>query len=279
VPGAESQLPGLPSGILPAAGSDPRLFFSDYTATAGQTVTVALNLQVTDPAGLDFRSADLNFAYDPSLLTPANARAGTLDGGYFVLGNTAVPGVVRVEVVTTHHVLAAGSVGSIVLIDFTVNAHARAGRSSPLNLVPQLGGQPTQVDGDPGNVRPYPTFSPHDANIDGRLTVTAPTGAGGVATPTVVARRVSLPAPERVGDNVSDVDVSGNNVTTRPTANLVVIVPGGNVPLNANPLGSRPVKEAIAGFNFDEFWRLYGAADNPSPVAQELPWAADAIAS
>src|SRR5262249_60700426 len=54
--GSETQLPFTPTGITPVAeaGNDPRLFFNTYSAIPGQTITVAINMQVTDAGGLDF---------------------------------------------------------------------------------------------------------------------------------------------------------------------------------------------------------------------------------
>jgi hypothetical protein len=185
-PGSETQLPFSPTGVTPVveAGTDPRLFFSTYNVLPGQVVTVALNMEVTEASGFDFRSADLNFDYDASILTnPSNIRVGTLDSGYLVTSNTSTPGQVYIGLATTHNVLAQGTSGSIALIDFTVASSATAGQSSPLNLVPVNQQAPTQVDGDPANVNPYPTAAANDPNVDGAVNVVTPTAT--VAFPAI----------------------------------------------------------------------------------------------
>jgi hypothetical protein len=219
--GSQTQVPFTPTGITPVAeaGNDPRLFFTTYNAIPGQVITVAINLQVTEASGLNFQSADLNFTYDPSLLTnPSNIRVGSLNSGYLISSNTATPGQIYIGVATSNNILANGTTGTIALIDFTVASGAAVGQSSPLNLVPALGGAPTQVDGNPANVNPYPTTAANDPNVDGSVTVVSPTvtlafpATVAAASGTQITVPVNLTAVTPV--NFQSVDL---NVTYDPT--------------------------------------------------------------
>ena len=172
--GSETQLPFTPTGVTPVAeaGNDPELFFSNYSVLAGQTVTIAVNMTVTETSGLNFQSADINFTYNSALLTnPSNIRVGGLDSGYLVSSNTQTAGQIYIGLATSNNILANGTTGTIALIDLTVASNATIGQSSPLVLVPMLGEAPTEVNGNPSNVSPYPTGMTNQS-INGVVTVT-----------------------------------------------------------------------------------------------------------
>ena len=171
--GSETQLPFTPTGVTPVmeAGNDPELFFGTYNVLAGQTVTVAVNLTVAELSGLNFESADINFTYNSALLTnPSNIRVGSLDSGYLLTSCTQVPGQIYIGLATSNNILANGTTGTVALIDFTVASNATIGQSSPLHLTPTIGEAPTEVDGNPANVSPYPTSQANSA-IDGGVNV------------------------------------------------------------------------------------------------------------
>jgi hypothetical protein len=218
-PGSETQLPFTPTGITPVAeaGNDPQLFFNTYNVIPGQTVTIAINMTVTEASGLDFQSADLNFTYNSAILTnPTNIRVGGLDSGYLISSNTTTPGQIYIGVATSHNILANGITGTIALVDFTVAAGSSPGQSSPLNLVPQLGGPVTEVDGNPANVSPYPTTAANDAGVDGVVNVVNPTATLGFPATTAASAgsqiqvAVSLTAVTPINFQSMDLNITYN---------------------------------------------------------------------
>ena len=51
---------------------------TDLRARPGQTITVPVNLTVTEPAGITLSSVDLVIGYDAERFTVGNVRLGTL---------------------------------------------------------------------------------------------------------------------------------------------------------------------------------------------------------
>jgi len=134
-------VPPLPVSIAPPpdGGPDPRLSIpTDLVGAVGQTVTVPVNLAVTEAAGITLSSVDLVISYDPDKFAVGNFRQGSLLAGAGfseLLVNAGTPGIIRTTTFTAGStpLLPQGTVGSLLLMDFTVRAGAAAG-SSPVNV-------------------------------------------------------------------------------------------------------------------------------------------------
>ncbi|MBC8872194.1 MAG: tandem-95 repeat protein [Planctomycetes bacterium] len=135
-----SSVPPLPAGIVPAPpdGADPRVFIpTDLIGQASETVTVPVNLTVTEPAGITISSVDLVIGYDASRFSPGDFRLGSLleGAGFSAPLVNSTPGIIRATMSTVGAtpLLTLGTTGSLLLIDFMVNTGAPTG-PSPINL-------------------------------------------------------------------------------------------------------------------------------------------------
>ena len=166
-------VPILPAGVTPppAAGADPRVFIPrDLSAERGQTVSVPVNLEVTEPAGLTLSSVDLVIEYDADRFTVGNFREGALlQGAGFSapLVNTDTPGILRLTMSTAGStvLLPLGTTGPLLLMDFTVQDSAAAG-GAPLNLRADYsdGVRTTTTNLADGQVRPL-VLAPAPTNL------------------------------------------------------------------------------------------------------------------
>src|SRR5205085_11092189 len=87
--------PATPATPIPG-GPDPRLYIpTNIVAAVGQTVTVPVLLQVTDPAGVSVTGVDIALRYDPSRFAISNLRPGDLLAGFQIAFNTQTPGELR----------------------------------------------------------------------------------------------------------------------------------------------------------------------------------------
>jgi hypothetical protein len=189
------QLPPLPTTTDP----DLQLAFAAARSLPGQTVTVALHLTVTEPAGIDVASLTEAIRFDPAVLSIANVRSGALLSGFTTsatVDNAA--GTVRVSQSGsgTPVSLADGSDGVVLLLDVSVHANAAPG-AAVLNLAHDVPGDNgpvlTAVSDSNGalTLNPAPTNGATDAGVDGTFTVTAPVslpgpGPGSVPSPVPV---------------------------------------------------------------------------------------------
>jgi hypothetical protein len=179
-----SFVPALPSGLpaAPAGGPDPRVWIpTDLRGVAGQTITVPVNLTVTEPAGITLSSVDLVVGYDAERFTVDSVRLGTLlQGAGFSapIVNLSTPGIIRLSVSTggSTALLPLGTTGSLVLLELTVQPDAAAGPAA-LNLRADFRDALTQTvtglaDGTVQDLvlSPAPTNADTDA-VDGLLTV------------------------------------------------------------------------------------------------------------
>ncbi|NQV26965.1 MAG: VCBS repeat-containing protein, partial [Rhodopirellula sp.] len=74
-------IPDLPSGIdpLPARGADPILSIPrNLTARLGQTITLPIQLEVTEAAGITISGLDVAISYDANQFSVGNVRVGSL---------------------------------------------------------------------------------------------------------------------------------------------------------------------------------------------------------
>jgi hypothetical protein len=172
-------LPNL-SAPPPPGGPDPRLFLpTDLAAQPGQTVTVPVRLEVTDPAGITLGGGTVTLAYDTAVLIPGQVHLGGLlaDRGFVLAVNRDTPGLL---VLTAASGIGTGrfplsTTGDLFQVDFTVRADVRAG-SWPLNLLAGSGSVFTAMFGADGKaltLAPAPSNSASDLG-DGRLTVVGP---------------------------------------------------------------------------------------------------------
>ncbi len=176
------QAPAPPTGITPPpiVGPDPRLFIpTDLTGTPGDTVTVPVMLEVTEPDGISLAAVDLALAYDPEIFNASNfVRGAMLDGHGFSAPtvNTDIPGILRVTMSTAlGPELAFGELGAIFQFDLTVHADAQEG-SSRINLLQNFESTFTGLENndiEPLTLIPAPTNADDDP-VDGMLTITAP---------------------------------------------------------------------------------------------------------
>ena len=174
-----SQAPPPPTGITPPAitGLDPRLFIpNDLTGRPGDTVTIPVMVDVTEPAGVSIAAIDLAIAYDPAVFTAANfVRGPLLDGFGFTapIVNTATPGILRVTMSTAAGPdLAFGTSGVVFQFDATIAAEAAEGVSR-INLLQNYESTSTGIEDnniDPLTLVPAPTNADNDP-VDGLLTV------------------------------------------------------------------------------------------------------------
>jgi hypothetical protein len=186
VPGVPAR-PANPASPIPG-GADPRLYLpTDLTAGVGQTVTVPVLMEVTDPAGASLSAVDVTLRYDPTRFAVGNLQLGELLVGFRGSFNAQIPGELRLVAFTGHGPeLALGASGALFLVDFTVLPGAALGAST-LNLLASLGGTTTALYGNdlrPLTLVPAPTDAAGDA-ADGRFTVVA------LPEPVPVARPVA----------------------------------------------------------------------------------------
>lgn len=135
---AATNIPSLPVG-LPVSTStalDPHLFLpQDLASLPGETVTLPVMLEVTEPIGITVGSAQVVVGYDADRFSVSNLRLGSLLTGFAASFDTHAPGTLLLTAHSasgTDH-LPFGLTGSLFLIDLTVKPDALPG-SSPLNL-------------------------------------------------------------------------------------------------------------------------------------------------
>jgi hypothetical protein len=186
---SNANLPAIPSlGTQPPNGVDPRLFIPTTTmARPGQTITVPVNLEVTDPHGISAGLAadGLVIRYDANVLTFQGIQAGSLfadvAGGFGAYITSVSPGLIKALITSARGTgpLAYGTVGSVAYLTFTVSGTALPGRSV-LNLEANDGATTTAVvdnNFETLTLSPAPTNAAGDL-ADGAVTIV---GAGAVS--------------------------------------------------------------------------------------------------
>jgi hypothetical protein len=206
------QIPDPPTGVTapPAGGPDPVLSFGDYSGAPGSTVTVAVNLSVTDPNGLLYNSDDLAIVFDPTRFQVSNIRSGSLFGEPANVATAANPdntaGTIRIgqyRLALNPLSYPQGTNGPIVLIDFLVLAGDAPGTSSPLNISQNVSSTFTDVNGGAATLNPSPTNAPDDPGVDGVFSIVAGNSGGTGALPpdaTRNARRTVSRAVPQIPD-------------------------------------------------------------------------------
>ncbi|MEZ6125600.1 MAG: choice-of-anchor Q domain-containing protein [Planctomycetaceae bacterium] len=175
-------IPDLPEGITPAVpdGPDPKIYVAqDLTAAPGDTISVPVQLEVTEAAGITVGGIDLALSYDPAVLSVASAasvqKGGLLDGTFTLVANTSTPGTIILtsSSATGTGNLPLGTIGSLFTIDFVVNAGASG--STAINVLPSFGTTTTAVfdnNLDSLVLSPAPTAAADDS-VDGTLTISS----------------------------------------------------------------------------------------------------------
>lgn len=166
--------------------SASRLFLPlDLAGSPGSTITVPVNLEVTEPGGVSLAAVTMALAYDPAKFTASNFRLGSLidDAGYgfstLVAGatlNLDPAGAVRLTTSTAMAtpLIPVGTTAAVIEFDLTIAADASSGQF-PVNLLINYETTATEIaDGNAAAIElwPPPTNSASDA-VDGIITVLA----------------------------------------------------------------------------------------------------------
>jgi hypothetical protein len=172
-------IPPLPTGLdLPAiVGADPKVAIPRNLAAApGETLTVPVMLEVTEPAGLTIGGFELVIEFDADKFTVGQARLGDLFEATDLVGILTQPAAGKLLfsadslVGTTRFPF--GTVGNLMTLAVTVAADAAPGPAA-FNLLASLGAGRTGVfDADLRELvlNPSPTDAASDT-VDGILTV------------------------------------------------------------------------------------------------------------
>jgi hypothetical protein len=203
--------------VAPAAAAapgahapDPKLFIpQNLSANPGATVTVPVQMLVTEQNGILVSEVDVAVAYDASKFTVSNPQMGsmlspsTFDVTFF--DTTSYPGEILLSAASSisQQSFANNALGAVFTVDFTVKSGTAAG-PSPINLQAQftdptgLITQPTDVldnNLNPLTLTPAPTNASNDA-VDGIFTV----GSTKPATTTTLS---AAPSPSTYGQPVT----------------------------------------------------------------------------
>ena len=174
-----SFVPPLPSGLpaAPAGGPDPRVFIpQDLQGQPGQTVTVPVAIEVTEPAGLTIGGFEIVVEYDAQRLTVTQAQLGDLFQGTDLAGlmTQPAPGTLIFSAVSPVGTprFPLGTTGDLVTLTVAIAADAPRGPVA-LNLRASWGSVRTGVfDAALTDLvlNPPPTNAADDV-VDGVLTV------------------------------------------------------------------------------------------------------------
>ena len=205
-------VPHVPVGVSPPTGGpDPYLYFGSVQAGPGQTTTVTLYLDITDPNGVPLAALDEAIGYDPDMLQVSNIRAasaldaiasygtaGTVDNqsGVLLVGQAfAGSGLPPV--------LPYGTNVAVLQFDVTVNADAPIGSATTLTLLQDgtVNGQTkfTAISDNEGALTWTAGMAPSNSGnpaMDGSVTIV--TAAAPAVTETTVPMSTHLVAPKVV---------------------------------------------------------------------------------
>lgn len=202
--------PAVAPNAQTTAAPDPKLFIpQNLAANLGATVTVPVQMLVTEQSGILVSEVDVAIAYDSTKFTVSNAQMGSLlsprtfDVTYF--DTTSFPGEILMSAASSisQQSFAFNQQGPVFTVDFTVKAGATAG-ASRINLQQQfdMGGgftQPTDVldnQLNPLTLTPAPTNASNDP-VDGIFNI-----LGATKTATATALTAS-PNPSVYGQSVT----------------------------------------------------------------------------
>jgi len=168
--------PNIPPhpGLSPPAigGPDPIISIpQNLTASVGETITVPVELFVTEATGIELAGADIAIAYEASTLELTDADVGQLLVGFGLSINTTSPGIVRLSLTGFPLDLPFGASGVLATLQFTVIAGA--GTTSRINLLQSSAAQHTALYDAAGRaltLSPAPTNGDDD-EVDGLISI------------------------------------------------------------------------------------------------------------
>jgi hypothetical protein len=144
-------IPPLPTGLTPpaASGADPRIFIPrDLVGAPGETVTVPVRIEVTEPAGLTIGGFDVVLEFDPARFTVSQAKLGDLFLGTDVSGTMTQPApgqlIYTADSLVGTSRFPAGTVGDLLTLTVTIAADAAVGPAA-FNLLAGLSHSRTGV--------------------------------------------------------------------------------------------------------------------------------------
>jgi hypothetical protein len=171
-----SKIPALPLGINPppaAVGPNPKISIpQDLSVAPGKTVTVPIVLDVTEPAGISFLSADYAITFDSARFSVSSVRLGTINAGFSITTNlNDSNGTLQISTSSSGAPLKLqnGFSGNVILMDFTAKAGAVSGAST-VDLERSLNGTATSLNEGGLTLVPNPTDGSNDS-VDGIVTV------------------------------------------------------------------------------------------------------------
>ncbi|TWT91585.1 FG-GAP-like repeat-containing protein [Stieleria varia] len=200
-----SQVPALPDGLVRPEpnGPDPRLFIPrDLSVAANGTVTVPINLLVTEQNGISVSGMDFAVQYDESKFTldTNSFRTGAMLGpGYSVVSNVETPGVIRVTLSKADGVeLSFEALGTVFQFDLTAHSDAAPGESS-INLLRNFEGTVTAIaDNDVLDLVLDPAPSNADSDsVDGVISIIS----NDTQSPAVTSILRNAPTQETTSEN------------------------------------------------------------------------------
>ena len=173
-----SEIPDVPGGGASQSGADPKLYFPNFQAVPGQTITVQLRLTNTDADPIQIAALDEAIRFDPNVLTVSNVRTGSLLRGFTTMAKIDnLNGVLRVAqfAVNPLNDLVPGTDGDVLLFDATINPHAKPG-TTRLNLARSITSNGSTTNTDVSDQRGELTLSPAPTNrsgdvVDGKVAV------------------------------------------------------------------------------------------------------------
>lgn len=173
-------IPPDPVGApLPPGGPDPIVSISqNLTASAGETISVPVELLVTESTGIDLAGVDLAIAYDATRLELDAVRIGQLLVGFGMNANLETPGVIKLSLAGSESLaLPFESSGVLANLEFKV-----LGGDGPtrLNLLHHADSMYTALYDDLGQtllLQPAPTNADDDS-VDGLIEILAVDQAG-----------------------------------------------------------------------------------------------------
>ena len=223
-----AEIPSLPVGLTPPATADPEVYIpTNLTGHPGDTITVPVKLDVTDPGGITVSGAQIVILFDASKFTVTGAQLGGLITGSDQVGSLLQPAagtlIYEIDNVTSTTSLAQGTVGDLLTLTVTIAGNATNG-PSPINLVPSYGSTETALYDASLNaltLNPVPTSASNDP-IDGVVTISTVVPTSTITFPTAASYNVAGwgtgtiqgTSSETGGPGVSSVQVNIENTTT-----------------------------------------------------------------
>ncbi len=173
-------IPPLPSGLTPPpqSGLDPKVFIPrDLSGAAGQSISVPVKIEVTEPLGITVSGFDILIEFDPNVLAIESSALGALFTGSDLTLSAwpQEPGriIFSADAINGSTLFPQGTLGDLLTIHFAIAAGAPAG-ASPINLLfSHNSGTTGLFDNTTAalSLNPLPTNDPAD-EIDGSLIIT-----------------------------------------------------------------------------------------------------------